>query len=150
MVEAFEYNPALITDMWILWRKTGYLPIKEFDALIVMSEEQRHTFLNDLVSFESVVHMAYSRMTPLQKDKFQRLIATRQYDAARAMLDELKAKGNQEAAELRADMDITYPVTVTEKRVKEAAKWGNRILFGVLLFIAGVFVLSLVLMLLQR
>lgn len=85
-------------------------------------------------------------MTPLQKRKFEQLIDRRQYDSARKFLDGLAQAGDKEAKTLRLDMDITYPITTAQK----AAKGLNRIVFAVMLGIAGIFLLSLVLMLLQR
>lgn len=85
-------------------------------------------------------------MTPLQKRQFEQMIDRRQFETARKYLDRLIAAGDKEAKAFRADMDITYPVTTAQK----AAKGLNRIVFAVCLMIAGVFVLSLILMILQR
>jgi hypothetical protein len=80
-------------------------------------------------------------MTELQKRQFHKLIDTRQYDSARKMLDKLKAQGDKEAIMLRADMDITYPVTTAQK----AAKGVNRIVFYIALGVLALFILVAIL-----
>lgn len=80
-------------------------------------------------------------MTPLQQRKFEKLIDTRQYDSARTFLDGLIKQGDKEAQALRADMDITYPVTTAQK----AAKGVNRLVFATLVGFLGLMLLSLAL-----
>jgi hypothetical protein len=80
-------------------------------------------------------------MTPLQTRKVEQLIDRRQYDAARAYLDGLAQKGDKDAKAMRADMDITYPVT----RAQQAAKGANRIVFVIVLGILALFILVAIL-----
>ena len=48
-----------------------------------MGAHQRHTFINDLVEFESMV--STMKMTPLIDDRIKLLVAKRQYDEARKL-----------------------------------------------------------------
>jgi predicted Zn-dependent protease len=80
-------------------------------------------------------------MTTLQKRKMEQLIDRRQYDEARKFLDGLVKQGDKEAQALRADMDITYPVT----KVQKAAKGVNRVVFAIALGVLALFALVAIL-----
>lgn len=78
-------------------------------------------------------------MSPLQQQKFQHLINTGRHAAARTFLDELVRQGDADAQALRADMDITYPVTKSEKAIQGVNRLALYILFAVLaLVVIGV------------
>lgn len=62
-------------------------------------------------------------MTELQRKKLDNLLNTGRHAAARKFLDELAASGDKDAKTLRADMEITYPVSGMEKADKVARKF---------------------------
>jgi nitrate/nitrite-specific signal transduction histidine kinase len=118
MVEAFEYNPVLLKDAYRLWSSRGYLPSKgEFNALRVMSQEDRHTFINDLLAFESVVNVM--KMTPLIDDRIRLLVAKRQYDAARKLAKQYP--GDAIAQQYLRDIDTLE--TPLERGAKSGMKY---------------------------
>lgn len=81
-VDAFVYDFGAIQDAYRLWRARGFMPnTREFNALRVVSQEDCHTFVNDLLALESVTTM--KTMTPLIDDRIKLLVAKRQYDTAR-------------------------------------------------------------------
>jgi hypothetical protein len=119
MGESFSYKPTLIRDAQRLWDKSGYIPSKnQMDALIAMPEDERHTFINDLVAFESVV-TTMKTMTPLIDDRIKLLVSKRQYDAARKLAKSYP--DDPKAQQYLQDIDTLE--TPVERGAKSAVKY---------------------------
>jgi hypothetical protein len=119
MGEPFSYKPTLIRDVQRLWDKSGHFPNKsQMDALIAMPEDERHTFINDLVAFESVVK-TMKTITPLIDDRIKLLVAKRKYDEARKLANQYP--DDPTAKQYLKDIDTLE--TPVERGAKSAVKY---------------------------
>lgn len=117
-VEVFEYDPSLLNEGYRLWQSTGSIPNKDqMNVLRVMSTEERHTFVNDLLALESVV--SAMKMTTLIEDRIKLLVSKRQYDDARKLAK--KYPDDSTAQQYLRDIDTLE--TPIDRGAKTAMKY---------------------------
>lgn len=129
MAGTFDYDHDVIKDSYRLWRASDYMPNRrQRDTFIVMQADERHTFINDLVAFESMEKIM-KLMSPLIQDRIKQLVAKHLYDAARKLAKQYP----DDPAAQQYLRDIDTLETPVERGAKSAMKYAA---YAALIFLA--------------
>jgi hypothetical protein len=140
MFQTFEYDPQFLRDAYRLWKARGRVPTsKEIERLVAMPSDERHTFVNDLVDFESVVRYMKT-MTPLIDDRIKLLVAKRQYDTARKLASQYP--DDPVAQQYLRDIDILE--TPVERGAKSVMKFAAIIAVLILIIMIGIVIFTVI------